>query len=218
MPSFLINRCVQGSRSSYSLLLCSKKQRRVAGACDSSLAPRFFSTSECASLSSCTCPFSSRLTDKAVKDYAAYRSSLLFWALVDLIYNMFKVRKPSGMAAFSRGKPVWDGLGGQITPVSSLWPAAAPLQLLKALPSLGIHTAFVPSKPTPVRPCAPELAAQFIIGHSQQWRHLMVRDGSLYKVGAFSQLKHGYPFALGDSEVNVWGESAQSLVATCRFR
>lgn len=34
----------------------------------------------------------SRLTDKAVKDYSAYRSSLLFWALVDLIYNMFKVR------------------------------------------------------------------------------------------------------------------------------
>ncbi|KAF7239331.1 E3 ubiquitin-protein ligase UBR4 [Varanus komodoensis] len=32
----------------------------------------------------------SRLTDKAVKDYSAYRSSLLFWALVDLIYNMFK--------------------------------------------------------------------------------------------------------------------------------
>lgn len=31
-----------------------------------------------------------RLTDKAVKDYYAYRSSLLFWALVDLIYNMFK--------------------------------------------------------------------------------------------------------------------------------
>ncbi|KAJ8780846.1 hypothetical protein J1605_000889 [Eschrichtius robustus] len=31
-----------------------------------------------------------RLTDKAVKDYSAYRSSLLFWALVDLIYNMFK--------------------------------------------------------------------------------------------------------------------------------
>ncbi|XP_066493904.1 E3 ubiquitin-protein ligase UBR4 [Tiliqua scincoides] len=32
----------------------------------------------------------SRLTDKAVKDYSAYRSGLLFWALVDLIYNMFK--------------------------------------------------------------------------------------------------------------------------------
>ncbi|KAL1766083.1 UBR4 [Sigmodon hispidus] len=31
-----------------------------------------------------------RLTDKAVKDYSAYCSSLLFWALVDLIYNMFK--------------------------------------------------------------------------------------------------------------------------------
>lgn len=31
-----------------------------------------------------------RLTDKVVKDYSAYRSSLLFWALVDLIYNMFK--------------------------------------------------------------------------------------------------------------------------------
>ncbi|XP_063293132.1 E3 ubiquitin-protein ligase UBR4 isoform X8 [Pelobates fuscus] len=31
-----------------------------------------------------------RLTDKAVKDYSVYRSSLLFWALVDLIYNMYK--------------------------------------------------------------------------------------------------------------------------------
>nr|XP_026654185.1 E3 ubiquitin-protein ligase UBR4 [Zonotrichia albicollis] len=31
-----------------------------------------------------------RLTDKAVKEYATYRSGLLFWALVDLIYNMFK--------------------------------------------------------------------------------------------------------------------------------
>ncbi|KAM8927577.1 E3 ubiquitin-protein ligase UBR4 isoform 2-T2 [Pelodytes ibericus] len=31
-----------------------------------------------------------RLTDKAVKDYSVYRSSLLFWALIDLIYNMFK--------------------------------------------------------------------------------------------------------------------------------
>ncbi|KFO19168.1 E3 ubiquitin-protein ligase UBR4 [Fukomys damarensis] len=31
-----------------------------------------------------------RLTDKAMKDYSVYRSSLLFWALVDLIYNMFK--------------------------------------------------------------------------------------------------------------------------------
>lgn len=43
----------------------------------------------------CNGIFSSRLTDKAVKDYSAYRSSLLFWALVDLIYNMFKVGKPS---------------------------------------------------------------------------------------------------------------------------
>ena len=41
----------------------------------------------------------SRLTDKAVKDYSAYRSSLLFWALVDLIYNMFKVRRPLGVLA-----------------------------------------------------------------------------------------------------------------------
>ncbi|KAG8431951.1 hypothetical protein GDO86_019058 [Hymenochirus boettgeri] len=31
-----------------------------------------------------------RLTDKTVKEYSVYRSSLLFWALVDLIYNMFK--------------------------------------------------------------------------------------------------------------------------------
>lgn len=35
---------------------------------------------------------SSRLADKAVKEYAVYRSSLLFWGLVDLIYEMFKVR------------------------------------------------------------------------------------------------------------------------------
>ncbi|XP_070615566.1 E3 ubiquitin-protein ligase UBR4 isoform X3 [Erythrolamprus reginae] len=32
----------------------------------------------------------SKLADKAVKDYAAYRSSLLFWALVDLVYNMLR--------------------------------------------------------------------------------------------------------------------------------
>ncbi|XP_033375251.1 E3 ubiquitin-protein ligase UBR4 [Parus major] len=32
----------------------------------------------------------SRLADKAVKEYSTYRSGLLFWALVDLIYNMFK--------------------------------------------------------------------------------------------------------------------------------
>ncbi|XP_072282664.1 E3 ubiquitin-protein ligase UBR4 isoform X5 [Pyxicephalus adspersus] len=31
-----------------------------------------------------------RLSDKGAKDYSVYRSSLLFWALVDLIYNMFK--------------------------------------------------------------------------------------------------------------------------------
>lgn len=47
----------------------------------------------------------SRLTDKAVKDYSAYRSSLLFWALVDLIYNMFKVRKRPGPNQFQE---VWD--------------------------------------------------------------------------------------------------------------
>lgn len=33
-----------------------------------------------------------RLTDKAVKEYAVYRSPLLFWGLVDLIYDMFRVR------------------------------------------------------------------------------------------------------------------------------
>ncbi|XP_058849008.1 E3 ubiquitin-protein ligase UBR4 isoform X2 [Acipenser ruthenus] len=32
----------------------------------------------------------SKLADKAVKEYAVYRSSLLFWGLVDLIYEMFK--------------------------------------------------------------------------------------------------------------------------------
>ncbi|XP_069096233.1 E3 ubiquitin-protein ligase UBR4 isoform X5 [Pleurodeles waltl] len=31
-----------------------------------------------------------RLTEKEVKEYSVYRSSLLFWALVDLIYGMFK--------------------------------------------------------------------------------------------------------------------------------
>uniref|UniRef100_W5MAW8 Ubiquitin protein ligase E3 component n-recognin 4 n=1 Tax=Lepisosteus oculatus TaxID=7918 RepID=W5MAW8_LEPOC len=31
-----------------------------------------------------------KLTDKAVKEYAVYRSPLLFWGLVDLIYDMFK--------------------------------------------------------------------------------------------------------------------------------
>ncbi|XP_064423992.1 E3 ubiquitin-protein ligase UBR4 [Latimeria chalumnae] len=31
-----------------------------------------------------------RLTDKAVKEYSVYRSALLFWGLVDLIYGMFK--------------------------------------------------------------------------------------------------------------------------------
>ncbi|KAL9825495.1 LOW QUALITY PROTEIN: protein-arginine deiminase type-3-like [Geothlypis trichas] len=31
-----------------------------------------------------------RLADKAVKEFSTYRSGLLFWALVDLIYNMFK--------------------------------------------------------------------------------------------------------------------------------
>lgn len=41
--------------------------------------------------------FCCRLTDKAVKDYSVYRSSLLFWALVDLIYNMFKVRGQPGV-------------------------------------------------------------------------------------------------------------------------
>lgn len=42
-----------------------------------------------------------------------YRSSLLFWALVDLIYNMFKVRRPLG---------AWLGLAGMWTSVWGLWP------------------------------------------------------------------------------------------------
>lgn len=33
-----------------------------------------------------------RLTDKAPKEYAVYRSPLLFWGLVDLVYDMFRVR------------------------------------------------------------------------------------------------------------------------------
>lgn len=48
--------------------------------------------------------FFSRLADKAVKDYSTYRSSLLFWALVDLIYNMFKVR-----TQHPGGSPLWPG-------------------------------------------------------------------------------------------------------------
>ncbi len=32
-----------------------------------------------------------RLTDKAPKEYAVYRSPLLFWGLVDLVYDMFRV-------------------------------------------------------------------------------------------------------------------------------
>lgn len=32
-----------------------------------------------------------RLTDKTPKEYAVYRSPLLFWALVDLVYDMFRV-------------------------------------------------------------------------------------------------------------------------------
>ncbi|XP_069467171.1 E3 ubiquitin-protein ligase UBR4 isoform X2 [Ambystoma mexicanum] len=32
----------------------------------------------------------SRLTERVMKEYSVYRSSLLFWALVDLIYGMFK--------------------------------------------------------------------------------------------------------------------------------
>uniref|UniRef100_A0A672LG87 Ubiquitin protein ligase E3 component n-recognin 4 n=1 Tax=Sinocyclocheilus grahami TaxID=75366 RepID=A0A672LG87_SINGR len=31
-----------------------------------------------------------KLTDKAVKEYAVYRSPLLFWGLVDLVYDMFR--------------------------------------------------------------------------------------------------------------------------------
>ena len=60
-------------------------------------------------------PFS-RLTDKALKDYSAYRSSLLFWALVDLIYGMFKVRRPWG---------AWLGLAAMWTAVWALCPALA---------------------------------------------------------------------------------------------
>lgn len=33
-----------------------------------------------------------RLSDKTVKEYAVYRSPLLFWGLVDLIYDMFRVQ------------------------------------------------------------------------------------------------------------------------------
>ena len=32
-----------------------------------------------------------RLTDKTPKEYAVYRSPLLFWGLVDLVYDMFRV-------------------------------------------------------------------------------------------------------------------------------
>lgn len=33
----------------------------------------------------------SRVTDKTPKEYAVYRSPLLFWGLVDLVYDMFRV-------------------------------------------------------------------------------------------------------------------------------
>lgn len=33
-----------------------------------------------------------RLTDKTPKEYAVYRSPLLFWGLVDLVYDMFRVK------------------------------------------------------------------------------------------------------------------------------
>lgn len=32
-----------------------------------------------------------RLTDKTPKEYAVYRSPLLLWGLVDLVYDMFRV-------------------------------------------------------------------------------------------------------------------------------
>lgn len=36
-------------------------------------------------------PSSFRLTDKVPKEYAVYRSPLLFWGLVDLVYDMYRV-------------------------------------------------------------------------------------------------------------------------------
>lgn len=83
------------------------------------MTPRVLPCSQSARLSPCESPpgsetrLSSRLTDKALKDYSAYRSSLLFWALVDLIYNMFKVRQPLG---------AWLGLAGTWTSAWRLWP------------------------------------------------------------------------------------------------
>ena len=32
-----------------------------------------------------------RLSDKSPKEYAVYRSPVLFWGLVDLVYDMFRV-------------------------------------------------------------------------------------------------------------------------------
>lgn len=37
-----------------------------------------------------------RLTDKVPKEYAVYRCPLLFWGLVDLVYDMFRVNTPLG--------------------------------------------------------------------------------------------------------------------------
>lgn len=39
----------------------------------------------------CNLPHLSRLPDKQSKEYAVYRSPLLFWGLVELIYDMFRV-------------------------------------------------------------------------------------------------------------------------------
>ena len=35
--------------------------------------------------------FPVRLSDKSPKEYAVYRSPVLFWGLVDLVYDMFRV-------------------------------------------------------------------------------------------------------------------------------
>lgn len=54
--------------------------------------------------------FIHRLSDKTVKEYAVYRSPLLFWGLVDLIYDMFRVWIPKYYLYISLYYPM-DGKG-----------------------------------------------------------------------------------------------------------
>lgn len=71
--------------------------------------------------------FFSRLADKAVKDYSTYRASLLFWALVDLIYNMFKVRTELRPALVCQDGNMHPRAGSlpRVWVAAALWPEGA---------------------------------------------------------------------------------------------